>query len=53
MALDLKEYQVRKILTFDFGMSYKKIKPVALHANSDKNRILRQCFAIEFVNLLN
>jgi len=52
-TLDLKEYRVRKILTFDFGMSYKKIKSVALHANSDKNRILRQRFAIELVNLLN
>ena len=34
-------------------MSYKKVKPVALHANSEKNRVLRQRFAIELVNLLN
>ena len=34
-------------------MSYKRISTVALHANSEKNRILRQRFAIELVNLLN
>ncbi len=37
----------------DMGMRYRRIQVVALHTNSVKNRILRQQFAIQMVNLLN
>ena len=40
-------------MTYDLGMRYKKVVAVALHANSEKNQILRQCFANELVNLLS
>ena len=41
-----------KIMKEDLGMSYKRISTVALHTNSEKNRILRQQFALKLVELL-
>ena len=34
-------------------MSYKKIKEVSTHINSDRNLILRQQFAIKFIELFS
>ena len=48
-----KRHQVRRIMKEDMGMRYRRIQVVSLHTNSEKNRILRQRFAIELVNLLN
>ena len=50
---DYKRHQVRRIMKDDMGMRYRRIQVVALHTNSEKNRILRQRFAIELVTLLN
>jgi hypothetical protein len=33
----------------DLGMSYRKIKTVSLHSNSEKNLVLRQRWTIEFL----
>ena len=32
-------------------MRYKRIKPVSLHVNSEKNLILRQQFALKLIDL--
>ena len=48
-----KQHQVRSIMKDDMGMQYRRIQVVALHTNSMKNRILRQQFSIQLVNLLN
>ena len=34
------------------GMSYRKVQPVPLHANSEKNLVLRQRWALELLALL-
>ena len=47
-----KRHQVAKIMKVDMGLQYRKIQTVALHTNSDKNRILRQQFAMQLVTLL-
>ena len=36
----------------DLGMRYRKIKPVSIHGNSDKNLILRQQFALKLIQLM-
>ena len=33
----------------DLGMRYRKIKTVSLHSNSEKNLVLRQRWALEFL----
>ena len=51
-GLEYNQRQVQVMLRRDLGMSYKKVKGVAPHANSEKNRVLRQRFALELVTLL-
>ena len=36
-----KPYEVRKIMRETLGMSYRKIKPMSIHTNSEKNLVLR------------
>ena len=36
----------------ELDMRYKKVKPVSLHANSAKNLVLRQQFALKYIELL-
>ena len=38
---EYKPHQVRKLMKQELDMSFKKINMVALHTNSEKNRILR------------
>ena len=38
---EFKQHQVSKIMKEDMGLLYRRIQTVALHTNSDKNRILR------------
>ena len=38
---EYKPHQVRKVMKQELDMSFKKINMVALHTNSEKNRILR------------
>ena len=40
------------MLKEDLGMRYKKVHPVALHANSEKNLVLRQRFAMVFLDIM-
>ena len=35
----------------ELGMRFRKIKTVSLHSNSEKNLVLRQRWAIEFLAL--
>jgi hypothetical protein len=45
----VSEKQVRSVMKEELGMSYRKIKTVSLHSNSEKNLILRQRYTIEFL----
>ena len=50
--VEVTEALVRDVLTKDLGMSYRKVKPLSLQANSEKNIILRQRWALAFLGLL-
>jgi hypothetical protein len=39
------------VMRRDHGMRYRKIKDTAMHSNSDKNLVLRQRWALEFLSL--
>ena len=41
----------RFVLKEQLNMSYRKIKKISLHSNSETNLILRQRFAIKFLAL--
>ena len=41
----VKKHEVLEVLKKDCGMSYRRIKPISIHANSPKNLVLRQQFA--------
>ena len=40
---------VRSVMREELGMRYRKIKTVSLHSNSEKNLVLRQRWALEFL----
>ena len=42
LGVIIKRHQVLDVLKEDLGMSYRKIKPISIHANSPKNLVLRQ-----------
>jgi hypothetical protein len=43
------EQEVRDVMRKELGMRYRKIKQVSLHSNSEKNLVLRQRWALEFL----
>ena len=47
----LGEKMVRNVLREELGMRYRKIKDVAVFSNGEKNLILRQRWALEFLSL--
>ena len=46
-----KEHEVQKVMDKDLNMGYRAINEIAPHANSEKNLVLRQRFAVEFLRL--
>ena len=46
----VSEQMVRSVMKEELGMCYRKIKTVSLHSNSEKNLVLRQRWAIEFLD---
>ena len=49
--VEVKLKEVRRVMTEDLGMSYRKIKPISVNENKEKNIILRQQWALEFLKL--
>ena len=47
-----KEKEICSVMKWDMGMRYKKVVHVSIHANSAKNLVLRQQFALEYIRLL-
>ena len=37
----IKSHDVRRVLKEELGMRYKKVVAVSMHANSEKNKVLR------------
>lgn len=48
-----KEWEIRQVLRNELHMRFKKVKPVSVHANSKKNLVLRQQFALELIKQLH
>ena len=46
-----KSHVVQSVLRKDLGMRYKKVKAVSWTANSHRNLILRQQFALKFLEI--
>ena len=51
-GIEAGESEIREIMREDLGMRYRKIKPISIHGNSDKNLILRQQFALKLIQLM-
>ena len=49
-AEQVTENTVRSVMRDELDMRYRKIKTVSLHSNSEKNLVLRQRWALEFLN---
>ena len=43
--------EVGEVMKKDLGMKFKRVKPMSIHANSEKNLVLRQLWTIEFLRL--
>ena len=50
--LDATEREIRQVMREDLGMRYRKLVPVSIHGNSEKNLVLRQQFAMKMIELL-
>ena len=50
--MELKRNYLAQILKENVGMRYKKIKPITVNTNSEKNLVLRQQFAQNLIKLL-
>ena len=48
----VKPWGVKRIMKDEMGMKYKRIAPIALKANSPRNLILRQQFALSLLGAL-
>ena len=47
-----KNWEILHVMRSRLKMKYKKVVPMSIHANSEKNRVLRQQFAIKFIGIL-
>ena len=48
---EAKPREIGKIMRKDLGMKFKKVKQMSIHANSERNLVLRQQWTIEFLKL--
>ena len=51
MGVDIKTHFVRAVMTSELGMSYRKILKASYHSNSVQNLILRQQWALKFIEM--
>ena len=50
-SLVAKSSLISKVLRHDLKMSYRKVKPISWFENSAKSKILRQQFALAFLDI--
>ena len=50
--MESKQRLIRSVMRDDLDMRYRKVMPVSIHANSPKNLVLRQQFALKYIELL-
>ena len=46
---DVSKKQVLNVMKKDCELSYRKLKRISVHSNSEKNLVLRQRFALEMI----
>ena len=51
VGIDVSFDFVRSVMTEEMGMSYRKIVKASYHSNSPQNLILRQQWALKFIDL--
>ena len=49
--MNIKEEFIRVVMTKEMGMSYRKILKASYHSNSNQNLILRQQWALKFLEM--
>ena len=49
--VDIKPWYIRKVMSKSMGMSYRKILKASFHVNSSQNVILRQQWALKFIEM--
>jgi hypothetical protein len=52
LDMEVKPHLVRSVMKHDLGMTFKKVIKGSLHANSDRNLVLRQRAALALVEQL-
>ena len=52
IGVEAKKPEIRRVMRAHLGMRYRKIIPISVHGNSDKNLVLRQQFALNLIQLL-
>jgi hypothetical protein len=50
---DVSKKQILNVMKKDCELSYRKIKRISVHSNSEKNLVLRQRFALEMIKFGN
>ena len=50
--MESKQRLIRSVMRQDLDMRYRKVLPVSIHANSQKNLVCRQQFALKYIELL-
>ena len=50
--MDIKYREMASIMKKELGMSFRKIKEISKHSNSEKNHVLRQQFALILIKFL-
>ena len=51
-GLCVSEQQIRNVMRHQLQMRYRKVIPISIHGNSEKNLVLRQQFAQKFIHHL-
>ena len=52
IGIEASEYEIRQVMRKQLNMKFKKIVPISIHGNSEKNLVLRQQFAKNLIQLL-
>ena len=53
MDIKAKLSLIRSVMKNDLGMKYRKIKSISNQGNSPRNLVLRQQFALKYIQLMN
>ena len=51
-GFEASEYEIRRVMRDAIQMKFKKVIPISVHGNSEKNLLLRQRYALKLISLL-